>query len=68
MTRNEITKKNGSCNYGCGFQDKSLIDEDEVDVKTIDLGENVHVMYVKNKHHVPHHHKEETEGDSEDEE
>jgi hypothetical protein len=47
-------KKNGSCNYGCGFMDKSLIDDDEIDVKTIDLGESVHVMYVKNKkHHVP---------------
>ena len=35
--------------------DKSLIDDDEIDVKTIDLGESVHVMYVKNKkkHHVP---------------
>ena len=47
-------KKNGNCNYGCGFMDKSLIDDDEIDVKTIDLGESVHVMYVKNKkHHVP---------------
>ena len=61
-------KKNGSCNYGCGFQDKSLIDEDETEIKTLDLGESVHVMYVKNKHHVPHHHKEEVEEDSEDEE
>ena len=61
-------KKNGSCNYGCGFQDKSLIDEDETEIKTLDLGESVHVMYVKNKHHVPHHHKEEVEEYSEDEE
>ena len=44
-------KKNGGCNYGCGFMDKSLIDDDETEIKTIDLGESVHVMYVKNKHH-----------------
>jgi hypothetical protein len=49
-------KKNGGCNYGCGFMDKSLIDDDETEIKTIDLGESVHVMYVKNKHHhVPPH-------------
>ena len=47
-------KKNGGCNYGCGFMDKSLIDDDETEIKTIDLGESVHVMYVKNEHHVPH--------------
>ena len=47
-------KKNGSCNYGCGFLDKSLVDDDETEIKTIDLGESVHVMYVKNKHHAPH--------------
>ena len=48
-------KRNGSCNYGCGFMDKSLIEDDETEIKTIDLGESVHVMYVKNKHshHVP---------------
>ena len=57
-------KKNGSCNYGGGFMDKSLIDDDEIDVKTIDLGESVHVMYVKSKHH--HSHKEEESSDSEE--
>ena len=57
-------KKNGSCNYGVGFTDKSLIDDDEIDVKTIDLGESVHVMYVKSKHH--HSHKEEESSDSEE--
>jgi hypothetical protein len=52
-------KKNGSCNYGCGFTDKSLVDDDETEIKTIDLGESVHVMYVKNKrHHVPPPHVE----------
>ena len=39
-------KKNGSCNYSCGSMDKSLIDDDETEIKTIDLGESVHVMYV----------------------
>ena len=58
-------KKNGSCNYGVGFMDKSLIDDDEIDVKQMDLGESVHVMYVKNKHH--HSNKEEESSDSEDE-
>ena len=53
-------KKNGSCNYGCGFLDKSLVDDDETEIKTIDLGDSVHVMYVKNKHH-EHHHVEEEE-------
>ena len=53
-------KKNGSCNYGCGFQDKSLIDDDETEIKTVDLGESVHVMYVKNKHH-KHKNEPETE-------
>ena len=52
-------KKNGSCNYGCGFLDKSLVDDDETEIKTIDLGESVHVMYVKNKHHHEHNNEEE---------
>ena len=54
-------KKNGSLNWGIGCQDKPLVDDDEVEVKTVDLGD-VHVMYVKNKH--SHH---ETEEESEDE-
>jgi hypothetical protein len=57
-------KKNGSCNYGCGFMDKSLIDDDETEIKTIDLGESVHAMYVKNKHY-KHHHEPETEDEYE---
>ena len=57
-------KKNGSCNYGCGFLDKSLVDDDETEIKTIDLGESVHVMYVKNKHH-EHHHVEEEDSEEE---
>ena len=57
-------RKNGSCNYGCGFTDKSLIDDDETEIKTIDLGESVHVMYVKSKHY-KHHHEPETEDEYE---
>ena len=52
-------KKNGSLNWGLGCSDKPLVDDDEIEVKTVDLGE-VHVMYVKNKHH-EHHHVEEEE-------
>ena len=47
-------KKNGSLNWGCGCQDKPLLDDDEIEVKVVELG-NVHVMYVKNKHHKSHH-------------
>ena len=61
-----MQKKNGSCNYGCGFTEKSLIDDDEIDIKTVDLGDSVHVLYVMNKHHK--HHKHEKEEDSEDSE
>ena len=60
-------KKNGSCNYGCGFLAKSLVDDDETEIKTIDLGDSVHVMYVKNKHHHSHNDKEEYSEDSEEE-
>ena len=60
-------KKNGSCNYGCGFTSKDIFDDDDTEIKTVDLGESVHVMYVKNKHHA-HKHKEEVEEYSEDEE
>ena len=44
-------KKNGSCNYGCGFMDKPIInDDDDMEVKIEKLG-SVDVMYVKSKHH-----------------
>ena len=55
-------KKNGSINWGIGCQDKPLVDDDEIEVKTVELGD-VHVMYVKNKHHVAN----ETDDESEDE-
>ena len=43
-------KKNGSVNWGCGFTDKPLVDDDEIEVKTVDLGD-VKVLYSKPKHH-----------------
>ena len=58
-------KKNGSCNYGCGFTSKDIFDDDDTEIKTVDLGESVHVMYVKNKHHAHHHVEEEEETDDE---
>ena len=53
-------KKNGSLNWGLGCSDKPLVDDDEIEVKTVDLGE-VHVMYVKNKHHEHNHEEEDSE-------
>jgi hypothetical protein len=52
-------KKNGSCNYGIGFTDKPL-NEEEFEVKTLDLN-GVSVMYSIAKHHV------EIQSESEDE-
>ena len=37
-------------NWAIGCQDKPLIDDDEVEVKTTELGD-VKVLYVRNKHH-----------------
>ena len=53
-------KKNGSLNWGLGCSDKPLVDDDEIEVKTVDLGE-VHVMYVKNKHHEHNNEEEDSE-------
>ena len=55
-------KKNGSCNYGCGFTEKPL-NEEEYEVKTIDLN-GVSVMYSIAKHHYPQE-EEETEESNE---
>ena len=44
--------------------DNPLINDGEIDVKTIDLGD-AHCLYVKNKHHSPI--PVESESDSEDE-
>ena len=44
-------KKNGTVTFGCGCQDKPLQEEDELEVKTQELGD-VKVLYVKPKHHL----------------
>ena len=55
-------KKNGSLNWGVGCSDKPLIDDDEVEIKQLDMGESVHVLYVMNKkHHKPEHEEHEYE-------
>ena len=48
---------------GVGCQDKPLVDDDEIEVKTVELGD-VHVMYVKNKHY--QHHEEEPDEEEEE--
>ena len=58
-------KKNGTCNYGIACMDKPLLDDDEVEIKQVDLGESVHVLYVKNKHHYSNH-QEESESEYEE--
>ena len=45
-------KKNGKITWGVGCMDAPLINDDETEVKVERLGD-VHVMYVKNKHHTP---------------
>ena len=60
-------KKKGSLNWGVGCSDKPLVDDDEIEVKTVDLGD-VHCLCVKNKHHAPIHVEEPQEqSDGEDE-
>ena len=48
-----ICETNGSWNVGCGFQDKPLMDDDEIDVNSTEL-DDVKVLYVKPKHHHEH--------------
>ena len=43
-------KKNGSWNCGCGFMDKPLVDDDEIEVKQFDMGD-VKGFYIKPKGH-----------------
>ena len=48
-------KTNGTLNYGCGFTDAQLVNnDDDTEIKQIDMGDSVHVLYVKNKHHIEH--------------
>lgn len=59
-------KKNGSLNWGIGCMDQQIMtNDDDTEIKTVDLGD-VHVMYVKKKHHI-HIQEEEEEDDDEDE-
>ena len=43
-------KQNGDTRYGCGFIDKSLIDDDETEIKTVAVDDTT-VFYVSKKHH-----------------
>ena len=43
-------KVNGETRYGCGFTDKSLIDDDETEIKTVNV-DDATVFYVSKKHH-----------------
>ena len=51
-------KKNGTFSWGCGCTDKPLIDDDELEIRTLELGD-VKVLYVKPKHHINHHEESE---------
>ena len=44
-------KRNGSFTYGCGFTDKSLMGDDETEIKTINVDDTT-VFYVSKKHHL----------------
>ena len=50
-------KKNGSWNCGCGFMDKPLVDDDEIEVKQFDMGD-VKGFYIKPKGHYHLQHEE----------
>ena len=56
-----LVKKNGVLNYSCGCLDKPLFDDDELEIKQVDLGD-VKILYVKPKH-IQHHHYEELTDD-----
>ena len=52
-----LVKKNGVLNYSCGCLDKPLFDDDELEIKQMDLGD-VKILYVKPKHATAQHHYE----------
>ena len=56
-------KKNGVWTCGCGFMDKPLVDEDEIEIKQFELSDNARGIYVKPKgrHHLYHVDEEEEE-------
>ena len=60
-------KKNGDWQCGCGFMDKPLVDDDEIEIKQFELSDNVRGIYVKpkGKHHL--HHIDEVEEEEEEE-
>ena len=58
-------KKNGDWQCGCGFMDKPLVDDDEIEIKQFELSDNVRGIYVKpkGKHHLYQEHTEETDNE-----
>ena len=61
-----FVKKNGSWNCGCGFMDKPLVDDDEIEVKQFDMGD-VKGFYIKPKGHYHLQHEEHNIEDSDSE-
>lgn len=53
-------KKNGNWSCGCGFLDKPLVDDDEIEIRTFELSDTVKGIYMKPKGHV---HNEDTDKD-----
>ena len=54
--------KNGDWSCACGFLDTKLIDDEEVEIKYVELSDNVKGIYMKPKGH----HHEDTDSDSDD--
>ena len=56
-------KKNGQWTCACGFLDKNLVDNDELEIKEFQLSDDVKGIYVKPKgnHHLHHEHTEDTD-------
>ena len=44
------SKQNGDTRYGCGFTEKSFIDDEETEIKTVSIDDTT-VFYVSKKHH-----------------
>ena len=43
-------KTNGKWSCGCGFTDKPLLDDSDLEIKEFSLGDGVHGIYVMPKH------------------
>ena len=65
LTKFKFYVKNGDWSCGCGFLDKPLVDEDEVEIKYFELSDNVKGIYMKPK---GHHHEDTDIGDTGDDE